>query len=125
MFELGQRYKIFFRPGVEAPIEGYNGSDPSKYYAIGTFVGMDNSGRIPFVLFRDVKMLNPYTQTYRLMNEFSFQDFMFSDSPIGRYQAVKVNPESGLPMSGGRRRRSTTRRPKRKALRSKRGSRKH
>ena len=126
MFELGQRYKIFFRPGVDylgAPREGYNGSDPSKYFAIGTFVGMHNSD---IVMFRDVNVLNPLSQRYVQRYELRIRESDFSESsPDGRYHAVKVNPESGLPMSGGRRRRRSTRRQQRKASRSKRGSRKN
>ena len=126
MFELGQRYKIFFRRGIEhfeVP-DGYNGSDPSKYFAIGTFVGMDNFVD-PIAKFRDVKLLNTVTQRYVRRNELRIQESYFSESsPDGRIHAVKVNPESGLPMGGGRRRRRT-RRQLRKASRSKRGSRKN
>ena len=127
MFELGQRYKIFFRSGVEAPIEGYNGSDPSKYYAIGTFAGMynsNNSTRTRILIFRDLDRLTPYTHTYYHLDRSGFQESQLSESsPTTMYHAVKVNPESGLPMSGGGRRRRSTRRQKRN--RSKRGSRKH
>jgi hypothetical protein len=128
MFELGQRYKIFFRPGIEhfeVP-DGYNGSDPSKYFVIGTFVGMDNFAH-PVANFRDVNMLNTVTQRYVHRNELRIRESYFSESsPDGRLHAVKVNPESGLPMDGaGRRRRRSTRRQQRKASRSKRGSRKN
>ena len=135
MFELGQRYKIFFRPGIEhfeVP-DGYNGSDPSKYFVIGTFVGMDNFAH-PVANFRDVNMLNPVTQRfvhritqrYVHRDELRIRESYFSESsPDGRLHAVKVNPESGLPMGGGRRRRRSTRRQQRKASRSKRGSRKN
>ena len=131
MFEVGQRYKIFYRDGSAVFVEGYNGSDPSKYVAIGTFNGdvfhpirYGLSGTAHFAKFRDVYLLNPYTQEYQHMDEYKFEYGVFSESAGGKYKAVKVNPESGLPMSGGRRRRSTRRR-QRKASRSKRGSRKN
>lgn len=133
MFELGQRYKIFYRDGSAVFVEGYNGSDPSKYVAIGTFDGdvfrpirYGLSGTAHFAKFRDVYLLNPYTQEYQHMDEHKFEYGVFSESPGGKYKAVKVNTESGLPMGGaGRRRRRSTRRHQRKASHSKRGSRKN
>ena len=113
--EVGQRYRILWRPG-----QGPADPNPNRYAGSGKYDGTSSRDGHLVHKFIDAIYYSSATGQEHIVSLLPFLDFDFRENG-GKFTAIKENPESKEVMSGGRRRRRTSRHArKRRATRTRR-----